>query len=102
MSGEERVDPTALRAKAPDFESEVGAALERANTHLQGAPREVAFPAFSMVGGFMAAAYVEALNYTLADLDTKQTLLMEFRSRLETTATTWETAEQASTVETGG
>ena len=71
---EEWVDPVALRTKASDFETEVGAAIERANGHLQGAPRDVAFPAFSMVGGFMAGAYVEALNYTLADVDTNDDL----------------------------
>ncbi|GAA1943630.1 hypothetical protein [Nocardioides hwasunensis] len=98
---EEWVDPTALRSTAPEFETEVGAALGRADGHLQGPPRQVSFTAFSMVGGFLAGAYTEALNYTLADLDTKTTLLHEFRQRLESTATTWETAEEASTVETG-
>lgn len=95
------MDPVALRAKAPDFETEVAAAITRSNEHLQGAPREVAFPAFSMIGGFMAGAYVEALNYTLADVDTKINLLGEFRSRLESTALAWEQAEEASTVQTG-
>jgi hypothetical protein len=98
---EEWVDPVALRTKASDFETEVGAAIERANGHLQGPPRDVAFPAFSMVGGFMAGAYVEALNYTLADVDTKLNLLTEFRTRMESTATTWELANEASTVKTG-
>lgn len=95
------MDPAALRLRAGDFETEVGAALQRANTHLQGPPREVAFPAFSMVGGFLAAAYIEALNYSLADFDSKMTLLTEYASRLESTASTWEQAEEASTVETG-
>lgn len=101
MSGEERVDPVALRARAAEFETEVAAALQRASTHLEGPPREVAFTAFSMTGGFLAAAYAESLNYTIADIDTKTSLTTEFRQRLESTADTWETAEEASTVETG-
>lgn len=98
---EERVDPVVLRGKAGDFETEVGQPLNRAATLLEGAPRAVAFPAFSMVGGFLAAAHAEALNYTFADLDTKANLMSEFRSALEATASIWEQAEEASTVETG-
>ncbi|WP_067431693.1 hypothetical protein [Nocardioides jensenii] len=101
MSGEERVHPELLRGKAGDFETEVAAPLNRATQILQGPPKDVAFANFSWMGYLLGAAYVEALNYTFADLDTKTTLLSEFRTRLESTAQTWETAEDASTVETG-
>jgi hypothetical protein len=95
---EERVDPAQLRERARTFDTEIAPAIDRALAHLDGAPRAVAFPNFSTIGFALATAYVEAVNYNLADLNTKSGSAYDFRSRLETTATDWETTEETNTV----
>ena len=102
MSGEQRIDPEVLRDLAPHFETRAGTVLNRATTLVQGTPQALAYPAFSTIGIPLAAAYTESMFYMLANLDTKGTDLMHFRTNLETTADNWAEAEECSTVDAEG
>lgn len=96
-----QVDPEQLRTTAGRLGTDVLPEVNRANQHLQGAPRAVAFPAFSTIGFALAAAYVESLNFVLADMDTKQTNLDDYERTLRTDAANYRAADDASTVQEG-
>ena len=96
-----KVDTTALRKDAGDFESRVGSALDAARQKLGGA-QAIEYSNFTNLHLPLSIVYVEAWNVQNRDLESKRAAATEFKNRLEATARMWDEAEQKSTPKTEG
>lgn len=98
MSGEIRFDPDRIRKHADELNKDFVPKLENARTKLN-TDAMIEGGDFSITGTAAGMAYPGALQFAFEDLATHEKMLGQYATNIESTAKTYQSAEEHSTVQ---
>jgi hypothetical protein len=97
MSGEIRFNPDRIKKHAEELSKDIAPKIEAARTKLNDEAM-VEGGDFSITGNMASMAYPGALQFAFEDLATHQQMLDAYAKNVETSAKTYQAAEDHSTV----
>jgi hypothetical protein len=101
MSNEAYYNPSGIKKHADELRKNIAPKFEEIRTTLNSSGK-IEGGDFSITGTLASVAYPGALQFAFQDMETHGKMIEDFAGKVETTAKTYQAAEEANTLRRGG